>query len=126
MADGVIIIGGGSTGEACVSAPAARAGHADHADRTGAGRRRVFVLRLHADQRACCDPLEAVAAAPVCRCRGRSPAASTPALFLHRDSITSGWDDASRPGGWSRNAELVGRGRVVRPGVVAVATVEIG
>ena len=53
IAMSLVVLGAGSTGEAFVAAlRRLRARHADHARRARAGRRRVLVLRLHADQGA--------------------------------------------------------------------------
>jgi pyruvate/2-oxoglutarate dehydrogenase complex dihydrolipoamide dehydrogenase (E3) component len=130
MADGhVVILGGGSTGEACVSAlrelePDTRITLVER-----------WLVGGECSYYACMPtkgmlrPLEAVAGArnvPGAREAVTGPV-SAEGVFAHRDAITSGWDDSSQAD-WlaSKHAELVrGEGHVLRPGVIAVGEREV-
>ena len=129
MADGVIIMGGGSSGEACVSA--LRELEPDTpitmVERGLVGGECSYFACM--PTKGMLRPLEAVAAAR--NVPGAAEAVtgqvSAERLFFHRDSITSGWDDASQAE-WleSKQARLVrGVGKVVRRGVIAVADREL-
>jgi pyruvate/2-oxoglutarate dehydrogenase complex dihydrolipoamide dehydrogenase (E3) component len=130
MAGGdVVILGGGSTGEACVSA----------LRELEPGTRIMLVERElvggECSYYACMPtkgmlrPLEAVAAArnvPGAR-EAVMGAVSADGVFGHREAITNGWDDSSQAK-WlaSKDAELVrGEARVLRPRVIAVGEREI-
>ena len=130
MAGGdVVILGGGSTGEACVSAlrelePDTRI---TLVERELVGGECSYYACM--PTKGMLRPLEAVAAAR--NVPGAAEAVTGPVsaerLFSHRDSITGGWDDSSQAE-WlaSKGAELVrGEGRVLRPGVVAVGEREL-
>jgi pyruvate/2-oxoglutarate dehydrogenase complex dihydrolipoamide dehydrogenase (E3) component len=126
----VIILGGGSTGEACVSA--LRELEPDTpitlVERDLVGGECSYFACM--PTKGMLRPLEAVAAARNVPGAAEAVTGSVSAerLFFHRDSITDGWDDASQAR-WleSKGAELVrGEGRVVRPGVVAVGDRELG
>jgi pyruvate/2-oxoglutarate dehydrogenase complex dihydrolipoamide dehydrogenase (E3) component len=130
MADGhVVILGGGSTGEACVSAlrelePDTRI---TLVERGLVGGECSYYACM--PTKGMLRPLEAVAGArnvPGAREAVTGPV-SAEGVFAHRDAITSGWDDSSQAD-WlaSKHAELVrGEGRVLRPGVIAVGEREI-
>src|SRR5439155_7804720 len=129
MTNGVIIMGGGSTGEACVSAlrelePDTRIALIER-ELVG-GECSYFACM---PTKGMLRPLEAVAAARNVPGAAEAVTGSVSAerLFLHRDSITNGWDDGSQAE-WpaSKGAELVrGEGRGVRPGVVAAGRREL-
>ena len=123
--DRVVILGGGSTGEACVSA------FREHEPDTPVTLIERELVGGECSYWACMPtkgmlrPLEAVAAAR--NVPGAAEAVTGPVsaerLFFHRDSITGGWDDSSQQD-WllSKGAELVrGRGTVAEPGVVEVS-----
>ncbi len=129
MARGVTIIGGGSTGEACVSAVRQLEPETPIAlvERELVGGECSYFACM--PTKGMLRPLEAVAAAR--NVPGAAEAVTGPVsaerLFFHRDSITNGWDDTSQAD-WlrSKNAELVrGEGHVPRPGVVSVGDREI-
>ncbi len=125
MAGGdVVILGGGSTGEACVSAlrelePDTRI---TLVERELVGGECSYYACM--PTKGMLRPLEAVAAArnvPGAREAVTGPV-SDDGVFGHREAITSGWDDSSQAE-WlaSKDAELVrGEARVLRPGVIAV------
>jgi pyruvate/2-oxoglutarate dehydrogenase complex dihydrolipoamide dehydrogenase (E3) component len=125
----VVVLGGGSTGEACVSAlrelePETRI---TLVERELIGGECSYYACM--PTKGMLRPLEALAGAR--NVPGASEAvtgsASVQGVFSHRDKITSGWDDSSGAE-WleSKSAELVrGEGRVARPGVVAVGDREI-
>ena len=130
MTNGVIILGGGSTGEACVSA--LRELEPDTpitlVERELVGGECSYFACM--PTKGMLRPLEAVAAARNVPGAAEAVTGSVSAerLFFHRDSITGGWDDTSQAE-WleSKGAELVrGEGRVVRPGVVSVGERELG
>src|SRR3954447_5785146 len=125
----VVILGGGSTGEACVSA--LRELEPDTqitlVERELVGGECSYYACM--PTKGMLRPLEAVAAARNVPGAAEAVTGSVSAegLFAHRDAITGGWDDSSQAE-WltSKNAELVrGEGRVVRPGTVAVADCEL-
>jgi pyruvate/2-oxoglutarate dehydrogenase complex dihydrolipoamide dehydrogenase (E3) component len=120
----VIVLGGGSTGEACVSALR------EHEPGTPITLVERELVGGECSYWACMPtkgmlrPLEALAAAR--NVPGAAEAVTGPIdaerLFFHRDSITDGWDDSSQAQ-WleSKGADLVrGEGRVREPGVLAV------
>src|SRR5262249_54621738 len=125
----VVVLGGGSTGEACVSAlrelePETRI---TLVERELVGGECSYFACM--PTKGMLRPLEAVAGAR--NVPGAAEAvtgsASVQGVFSHRDQITGGWDDSSQAD-WleSKSAELVrGEGRVARPGVVAVGDREI-
>jgi pyruvate/2-oxoglutarate dehydrogenase complex dihydrolipoamide dehydrogenase (E3) component len=130
MADGqVVILGGGSTGEACVSA--LRELEPDTkitlVERELVGGECSYYACM--PTKGMLRPLEAVAGArnvPGAREAVTGPV-SAEGVFAHRDAITSGWDDSSQAD-WlaSKQADLVrGEGRVLRPGVIAVGEREV-
>ena len=130
MAGGdVVILGGGSTGEACVSAlrelePDARI---TLVERGLVGGECSYYACM--PTKGMLRPLEAVAAArnvPGSREAVTGPV-SADGVFGHREAITNGWDDSSQAK-WlaSKDAELVrGEARVLRPGVIAVGDREV-
>jgi len=130
MAGGdVVILGGGSTGEACVSAlrelePDTRI---TLVERELVGGECSYYACM--PTKGMLRPLEAVAAAhnvPGAREAVTGPV-SADGVFGHRESITNGWDDSSQAK-WltSKHAELVrGEARVLRPGVIAVGEREV-
>ncbi len=130
MAGGdVVILGGGSTGEACVSAlrelePDTRI---TLVERGLVGGECSYYACM--PTKGMLRPLEAVAAArnvPGAREAVTGPV-SADGVFGHREAITNGWDDSSQAQ-WltSKHAELVrGEARVLRPGVIAVGEREV-
>jgi pyruvate/2-oxoglutarate dehydrogenase complex dihydrolipoamide dehydrogenase (E3) component len=130
MAGGdVVILGGGSTGEAGVSAlrelePDARI---TRVERELVGGECSYFACM--PTKGMLRPLEAVAAArtvPGARA-AVTGSVSADGVFGHREAITNGWDDSSQAK-WlaSKEAELVrGEARVSRPGVVAVGEREV-
>jgi pyruvate/2-oxoglutarate dehydrogenase complex dihydrolipoamide dehydrogenase (E3) component len=130
MAGGdVVILGGGSTGEACVSAlrelePDTRI---TLVERGLVGGECSYYACM--PTKGMLRPLEAVAAArnvPGAREAVTGPV-SADGVFGHREAITNGWDDSSQAK-WltSKDAELVrGEARVLRPGVLAVGEREV-
>ena len=130
MAGGdVVILGGGSTGEACVSAlrelePDTRI---TLVERGLVGGECSYYACM--PTKGMLRPLEAVAAArnvPGAREAVTGPV-SAEGVFAHREAITNGWDDSSQAE-WlaSKDAELVrGEARVLRPGVIAVGEREV-
>src|SRR5205814_8343020 len=114
MTNGVIILGGGSTGEACVSA--LRELEPDTpitlVERELVGGECSYFACM--PTKGMLRPLEAVAAARNVPGAAEAVTGSVNGerLFFHRDSITNGWDDASQAS-WleSKGAELV-RGAV--------------
>ena len=130
MAGGdVVILGGGSTGEACVSAlrelePDARI---TLVERELVGGECSYYACM--PTKGMLRPQEAVAAArnvPGAREAVTGPV-SADGVFEHREAITNGWDDSSQAK-WlaSKDAELVrGEARVLRPGVIAVGDREV-
>jgi pyruvate/2-oxoglutarate dehydrogenase complex dihydrolipoamide dehydrogenase (E3) component len=129
VATGVIIMGGGSSGEACVSA--LRELEPDTpitlVERELVGGECSYFACM--PTKGMLRPLEAVAAARNVPGAAEAVTGEVDAerLFFHRDSITNGWDDASQAK-WleSKGAELVrGVGRVLRPGVIAVGDREL-
>ena len=130
MAGGdVVILGGGSTGEACVSAlrelePDTRI---TLVERGLVGGECSYYACM--PTKGMLRPLEAVAAArnvPGAREAVTGPV-SADGVFGHREAITNGWDDSSQAK-WlaSKDAELVrGEARVLRPGVIAVGEREV-
>ena len=130
MAGGdVVILGGGSTGEACVSAlrelePDTRI---TLVERELVGGECSYYACM--PTKGMLRPLEAVAAArnvPGAREAVTGPV-SEEGVFGHREAITNGWDDSSQAE-WltSKDAELVrGEARVLRPGVIAVGEREV-
>ena len=98
--DRVVILGGGSTGEACVSA------FREHEPDTPVTLIERELVGGECSYWACMPtkgmlrPLEAVAAAR--NVPGAAEAVTGPVsaerLFFHRDSITGGWDDSSQAG----------------------------
>src|ERR1043165_7651041 len=130
MTNGVVIMGGGSTGEACVSALRELEPDTPNTlvERELVGGECSYFACM--PTKGMLRPLEAVAAARNVPGAAEAVTGSVSAerLFFHRDSITNGWDDASQAK-WleSKGAELVrGEGRVVRPGVVSVGDRELG
>jgi pyruvate/2-oxoglutarate dehydrogenase complex dihydrolipoamide dehydrogenase (E3) component len=130
MAGGqVVILGGGSTGEACVSA--LRELEPDTqitlVERELVGGECSFYACM--PTKGMLRPVEAVAAArnvPGAR-EAVTGTVSAEGVFAHRDAITSGRDDSSQAD-WlgSKNAELIrGEGRVLRPGAIAVGEREV-
>jgi pyruvate/2-oxoglutarate dehydrogenase complex dihydrolipoamide dehydrogenase (E3) component len=129
VATGVIIMGGGSSGGACVSA--LRELEPDTPitmiERELVGGECSYFACM--PTKGMLRPLEAVAAARNVPGAAEAVTGTVNAerLFFHRDSITSGWDDSSQAE-WleSKGAELVrGEGRVLRPGVIAVGDREL-
>src|ERR1041385_4069404 len=123
MAEGhVVILGGGSTGEACVSAlrelePDTRI---TLLERELVGGECSYYACM--PTKGMLRPLEAVAAARNVpgAMEAVAAAVSPEGVFRHREAITGGWDDSSQAD-WlaSKHAELVrGEGRVLRPGVI--------
>ena len=125
----VVILGGGSTGEACVSA--IRELEPDTqitlVERELVGGECSYYACM--PTKGMLRPLEAVAAArnvPGAREAVTAPV-SAEGVFAHREAITSGWDDSSQAD-WlaSKDAELVrGDARVLRPGAIAVGEREV-
>jgi len=130
MAEGnVVILGGGSTGEAFVSA--LRELEPDTpitlVERELVGGECSYYACM--PTKGMLRPVEAVAAArnvPGAR-EAVTGQVSADGVFAHREAITNGWDDASQAE-WlaGKGAELVrGEAVVARPGVVAVAGREL-
>ena len=129
VAGDVVILGGGSTGEACVSA--IRELEPDTqitlVERELVGGECSYYACM--PTKGMLRPLEAVAAArnvPGAREAVTAPV-SAEGVFAHREAITSGWDDSSQAD-WlaSKDAELLrGDGRVLRPGAIAVGEREV-
>jgi pyruvate/2-oxoglutarate dehydrogenase complex dihydrolipoamide dehydrogenase (E3) component len=125
----VVILGGGSTGEACVSA--LRELEPDTqitlVERELVGGECSYYACM--PTKGMLRPLEAVAAArnvPGAREAVTAPV-SAEGVFAHREAITSGWDDSSQAD-WlaSKDAELVrGDARVLRPLAIAVGEREV-
>jgi pyruvate/2-oxoglutarate dehydrogenase complex dihydrolipoamide dehydrogenase (E3) component len=125
----VVILGGGSTGEACVSA--LRELEPDTqitlVERELVGGECSYYACM--PTKGMLRPLEAVAAArnvPGAREAVTGPV-SAEGVFAHREAITSGWDDSSQAD-WlaSKDAELLrGDGRVLRPRAIAVGEREV-